>query len=336
MARRKAFLAASASAFASIAILRYPAGAAPQFSYKLGHDDPATYPPSIRIADAVAKINEEAAGRLEIAVFPDSQLGGSTQMMTQLRGGALQFLRQIAGTVAQVMPVCGIDSLPYIYTSEKQAWAARDGALGTYLRSQLATIGIYAFAKTWDLGFRQIFNSARPINVPEDLQGLKLRVPVDQVEVTFFKAMGGSPTPLNVTEMYTGLQTHLLDGGELPLGPILSRKLYEVQKYLSLTNHISTGEFMMANLDAWNALPKDLQEIVSRNFDAAAVASREEMVRLDADIVGQLVAKGMVSNQANIPAFKAAVKRAGLYAQWRDQFGSAAWAMLEKSVGPLA
>ena len=327
-------MAASAATFATIGILRYPAGAA-EFTYKLGHDDPAAYPPSVRIAEAAAKINAESNGRLEITVYPDSQLGGSTQMMTQLRSGALQFLRQIAGTVAVIMPVCGIDSLPYIYTGSKEAWAARDGALGKYLRAQLGTIGIYAFDKMWDLGFRQVFNSAHPINVPDDLHGLKIRVPVDQVEVAFFKAMGASPTPLNITEMYTGLQTHLLDGGELPLGPILSRKLYEVQKYLSITNHMATGEFLMANADAWQKLPKNLQDIVERNFDAAAVVAREEMVANDKQIEAQLVSLGMSSNHADINAFRAAVKRAGLYAQWHAQYGDTVWALLEKSVGPL-
>lgn len=331
---RKAFLASSAAAFASISIPRFPAGAA-DFTYKFGHDDPATSPVSLRLTEAVAKIKDESGGRMEIQVFPDSQLGSSTAMMTQLRSGAIQFLRQINGSVALIAPAVGIDALPYIYRDSQEAWAARDGALGKYLRGQLALAGLYGFEKTWDLGFRQIHTNVKPINVPDDLRGLKIRVPVDKIEVAFFKAMGASPTPMNMTEVYTALQTHIIDGGELPLSFILSRKFYEVQKYLSVTNHIATGEFTLANSDAWIKLPHDLQDIVGRNFNAAALASRPDMLKSNAQAEADLVAHGMTSNHANVDAFREAVRKSGLYAQWKDDYGAQLWAVLEKSVGPL-
>ena len=336
MVNRRRFVAsAAAGTFASIGLLRFPADAA-EFSYKLAHDDPAAYAPSIRIAEAADAIKRESGGRLEIAVFPDSALGGSAQLMTQLRAGAVQFLRQITGNIALVVPLLGIDGLPYVYANAKQADVARSGALGASFRDAVSKVGLYGFAKFWDYGFRQVFNSTRPITEPDDLKGLKIRVPVIKDEVTFFKAMNSTPVPLNVNEMYTALQTHVIDGGELPVAPIASRKLFEVSKYLSLTSHISTGMMTLANADAWNALPKNLQDIVERNFAAATIAANADIQKNDAATVEQLKSNGMTVNAADIPAFKLAVKKAGLYAQWRDNYGAKEWALLEQATGPLA
>lgn len=335
MTSRRTFVSGAAGAFASIGILRYPAGAA-EFSYKFAHDDPASYAPSIRIAEAAEAIKRDSGGRLEVAVFPDSTLGGSTQLMGQLRLGAIQFLRQISGNVALVAPALGIDGLPYIFASSKEAEAARSGALGGYYRDAVSKIGLHGFEKMWDYGYREIFNSTRPINVPDDLRGLKIRVPVIKEEVAFFKAIGSSPVPLNITELYTSLQTHVLDGGELPVAPIFSRKLFEVCKYLSLTSHISTGMMTLANGEAWNKLPRNLQEIVARNFASATLAANADVQKNDAAMVENLRKNGMTVNAADIGAFKAAVRKAGLYAQWKEVYGTKAWALLEQTTGSLA
>ena len=141
---------------------------------------------------------------------------------------------------------------------------------------------------------------------------------------------------MGINELYTGLQTHLIDGGEMSLAPTLTRKIYEVVKYLSITNHLSAGIMMLANGGAWRQLPSNLRDLATRHFDAAAVADREEMVRDETSTEQALAAKGMVVNHSDVGTFKAAVRKAGLYAQWRDTFGADAWSTLEKSVGPLA
>lgn len=335
MTSRRTFVSGAAGAFASVGILRYPANAA-EFTYKLAHDDPPTYAASIRIAEAADAIKRDSGGRLEVQVFPDSQLGGATNLMGQLRIGAIQFLRQITGNIALVVPALGIDGLPYIFANSKEAEAARNGPLGAYYRDAVSKIGLHGFDKMWDFGYRQIFNSARPINGPDDLRGLKIRVPVIKEEVAFFKAIGSSPVPLNITELYTSLQTHVLDGGELPVGPIVSRKLFEVCKYLSLTSHISTGMMTLANAEAWGKLPKNLQEIVERNFATSTLAANADIQKNDQAMIDNLKSRGMAVNAADIAAFKAAVRKAGLYAQWRDAYGTKAWALLEQSTGPLA
>ena len=141
--------------------------------------------------------------------------------------------------------------------------------------------------KIWDNGFRQISTSTGPIETPADLENFKIRVPVSPLWTSMFTAFGAAPTSINFAEVYTALQTGVVDGQENPLAILSNFKLWEVQKYVSMTNHMWDGFWMLANRRSWGAVPEDLQEIVATNFNASAVEQRADIEALNATPAGR-------------------------------------------------
>lgn len=329
---RKLFLTSAASTYATIGILRFPAGAA-EFTYKLGCNTPLTHPQTLRVTEAANKIKQDSGGRLEIKVFPNSVLGGDTQMLQQVRSGALEIQQVVTSVLANVVPAAGLDSLDFVFANFNDAWAATDGPLGDYIRKSVSEAGLYPLQRTWDDGFKQIISN-RPISTPEDLKGLKIRVVPAPVSLAFFKGLGASPVAINLGELYTSLQTRLVDGAELGLAAITDGKYYEVTKYLAATNHYWISVTTVANHDLWMRLPQNLRQLAEATFDTYAVRERADIAKFESSTGhAQLQAHGMTITQPDFAAFQRAVRKAGLYAQWRDQFGSKAFALLEKSTG---
>jgi len=332
---RRAVLAGAAGVAAFGILHWYPAHAA-EFTYKIGHDGPVTHPQNLRAVQAAKKISEESGGRLVMQVYPNSQLGSDSQMLAQVRSGALELLMLGDNILGQVVPAASIASLPFAFDSYQQLWAATDGTLGSYIRAQVEKIGLLAFAKGCELGFRHVITSTRPIHSADDMKGLKLRVPEAPIQVSFFRALGASPTPLNISELYTGLQTHLVEGAELPLAIIESAKYYEATKHISLTAHQPTSFETLANGAAYQRLPKDLQEILARNLVEMATLERADVADGETALKAQLQTQGETIITPDRASFRAVIQRAGLYAQWRDTYGPEPFALLEKAVGKLA
>jgi tripartite ATP-independent transporter DctP family solute receptor len=234
------------------------------------------------------------------------------------------------------VPVASINGIGFAFKDYGQVWPAMDGALGAFVRSAIAKAGLHAFDNMWDNGYRQITSSTHPINTPDDIKGFKIRVPVSPLWTSMFKALGASPTSININEVYSALQTKIVEGQENPLSLINLFKFYEVQKYVSFTNHMWDGFWTLANAKAWADLPKDLQEIVARNINGAALKEREDVRQLNDSLQGDLTQKGMVFNKTDAEKFRAALRTAGFYAEWKDKYGAEAWAALEKQVGSLS
>ena len=332
-ARRHAFLA-GAGAYAAIGIVRYPAGAA-EFNYKLGLVNPATYPIAVRASQASAHILKDSGGRLDIKVFPFSQLGGNLQMVSQVRLGAVELLIPPDADLSTVVPVVAMTSLPFIVSNRDAALKLLSGNFGTYVRAAVAKAGLYQFPQSWDAGFRQIENAVRPISVVADMRGLKIRTSPSAAEIAAFKAFGATPTTIASSELYTALQTHLVDGATLPLDLVEPFKLYDVTKHLSRTNHLWAGQTMVANPDAWRRLPPNLQEMVERTFESARRDSNDDLPKLNAASESALQAHGMAFTNPDIGALRKVVRDAGLYTQWKNNYPPEAWALLEKEVGTL-
>ncbi|MBN8956915.1 MAG: TRAP transporter substrate-binding protein [Rhizobiales bacterium] len=333
VSRRKVL--AGAAGVTTVGILHWPANAA-EFTYKLGHDEAISHPQNVWSLEAAKKIRDESGGRLIVQVYPNNQLGGDTQMLAQLRSGALELMQLSDNILANIVPAANLTNIPFSFNSEQDVWTAMDGELGRYVHAQIEKIGLHPFEKGWDAGLRHVFTSGKPVHNVEDIKGLKLRVPAAPLQVTFFKAIGSSPTPINNNELYSALQTHLVDGAEQPLFSIEAAKYYEVSKYVSLTKHQATTFEMLANGVAWQRLPKDLQEILSRNFNDAAIREREDIAKGETTLGTQLTSQGLTIIQPDRESFRAVVQQAGLYAQWRDTFGKEPFGMLEKVVGKLA
>jgi len=312
------------------------AGAAPQFVYKYANNLPATHPMNIRAAEMAENVKKESGGRVEILVFPSNQLGSDTDMLSQIRSGAIQFQTLSPGILSTLVPNAFINGVGFAFKDYNQVWAAMDGELGQYVRNEIAKTGtLFAFEKIWDNGFRLTTTSSRPIKTPEDYKGLKIRVPVSPLWTSMFKAFGSAPASINFSETYSALQTKTVEAQENPLAILSTAKLYEVQKYCSQTNHMWDGFWFLANKKAWDKLPKDLQEIVARNINAAGEKQRADVRKLNDTLEKELQAKGMVFNKVDTEAFRAALRKAGFYDEWHKKFGDDAWKILEKYTGKL-
>jgi len=334
---RRAALRTLAAVPAAAALSGFPAIArAAEFNFKYANNLPVTHPLNVRAQEAVERIRKESNGRLEINIFPNNQLGGDTDMLAQVRSGGVEFFTPSALVIATVVPVAAINAVGFAFSDYNQVWAAMDGKLGAHVRAAIAKVGLVAMDKMWDNGFRQTTTSGKPIETAKDLAGLKIRVPVSPLSISMFKGLGASPTSLQFSEVYSALQTKIVDAQENPLPIIQVAKLYEVQKFCSLTNHIWDGFWFIANGRAWNRLPKDLQTIAARAINEAGVKQREDIKKLNDTVQADLSAKGLAFNRPASDSFRAQLRQAGFYAEWRDKFGAEPWGLLEAAVGKLA
>jgi tripartite ATP-independent transporter DctP family solute receptor len=235
-----------------------------------------------------------------------------------------------------VSPIAGISGMAFAFSDYGHVWQAMDGDLGAGIRDGLDKVGIYAFPKILDSGYRNITTSNRPINSVEDLKGMKMRVPPSPVWVSLFTALGSSPTSITINELYSALQTKIVDGQENPLTIIESGKYYEVQKYCSITEHMWDGLWIIANSKRIKSLATDDLALVTKSFETATVKQRAETERLNIDLESSLKAKGLVFNRPDKAQFRETLTKAGFYADWKQKYGADAWMILEKYSGKLA
>ena len=333
---RRTLVLAGATALAMPALPRR-ARAEAEYSLKIAHATPVDDPFNNRLVEAAELIKKESGGRVELQVFPNGQLGGDNEVLSQVRSGAIDFCRPTGQILSSILPVAATNALGFIWTSYDQIWPAMDGELGAFLRNQIATkAGLFALPLMWDLGFRQITTSNRPVNTAEDVVGLKLRVPVAPSLISMFTALKAAPVGLQFPEVYSALQTHVVDGQENPLSLVVSGKFFEVQKYASMTNHVWDAYWIVCNGRIWAKLPKDVQELLTRNINAGALKTRADVAKLNDDLRSDLTKRGMVINDTKPESFRRQLEAAGFYKEWRGKVGPEAWTMLEKFVGPLA
>lgn len=328
---KRAGLAVAACGLATVA---GPVRAAP-IKLRFANNLPLSFHLTAFVKQAFDKIRKDSNGEVDIELFPAGQLGSDQDMFSQLRSGAIDFhSNSSTGVMSTVVPQGAIGGIGYAFKSAEQVWAAMDGELGAHIRGHLAKAGVYVFPRILDIGgFRQITSSTRPIRTADDLRGMKIRVPPAQLYVSLFRALGAAPTGMSFGEVYTSLQTKLIDGQENPLGIVETARLYEVQKYVSVTNHMWDGQWFVANMATWMRLPEDVRRLIESNVNAAALAQRAEVVRQNVALEGLLKSKGMEFVQSDVESFRAALNRAKYYAEWKQRFGADTWALLEKAAG---
>jgi TRAP-type transport system periplasmic protein len=260
-----------------------------------------------------ADVNAALKGKVEVRVFHSSQLGSDEAMIKGLRVGApeMQVPSTIMSTVDQRH---GVFEMPYLIVSRahmKKVTESRE--VQKVLVDPLPARGVRVLA-FWENGFRHITNNVRPIVRPEDLKGIKLRVPGGVWRVKMFQAYGANPSPMPFAEVYSALQSGVMDAQENPFSQIASARFQEVQKFLSLTGHVYTPAYLVVSEDAWKKLPKDVQDTISKLALTAGDYARSEGERLDKELIGKL-APPMSLNEPNKEAFIKA--SAGVY----DEFG---------------
>ncbi|MFK4630664.1 tripartite ATP-independent transporter DctP family solute receptor [Bradyrhizobium elkanii] len=239
-------------------------------------------------------------------------------------------------TLSTLVPLSGLPSIGFAFQSYDQVWAAMDGGVGDLVREAITKTGVVPLKKVWDNGFRQITSSSsRQLNSVDDLKGFKIRVPVTALLTSLFSGLGALPSSISYSELYSALQTHIVEGQENPLAQVSTGKLYEVQKFCALSNHCWSGYWILGNRRAMAGLPPDLLELINAAFDAAAVKERADLVEMDRSPQAELTEKGMTFNKPDPVQFRAALVKAGFYTQWQKTYGADAWAALEKYTGKL-
>ena len=307
-----------------------------EFTYKYANNLPDSHPMNVRAKEMAAAIKSETNGRFDLQIFPNNQLGSDTDVLSQIRSGGVEFFTMSGLILATLVPAASINGVGFAFTDYDTVWKAMDGDLGAHIRGEIRKAGLEVMDKIWDNGFRQTTSSSRPINGPDDFKGFKIRVPVSPLWTSMFKAFDAAPASINFSEVYSALQTKIVEGEENPLAVIATAKLYEVQKYCSLTNHMWDGFWFLANRRAWESLPEDVRQIVAKNINAAGVNERADIAKLNASLQQELATKGLIFNQPNVAPFRDKLRAAGFYAEWKGKYGEQAWELLEKAVGKLS
>ena len=309
---------------------------AAEFQYRLATDAPNGHPLNDRLQQAAAEIRTRSNGALDIQVFPNNQLGGSTDMLSQIRAGGIEFLSIPTSILSVRVPAAAICGVGFAFKDYDTVWKAMDGDLGAHIRTQAEKVHLIAMDKIFDNGFRQITTSSKPILSPADLDNLKIRVPPSQLSTSLFKSLKAAPTSINFAELYSALQTKIVEGQENALPIINAGKLYEVQKFCSITNHMWDGYWIVANEKAFTSLPADLQTIVRQAFDKAAMAERSDILNLNETLRPSLEKNGLTFATPETDGFRKVLASAGFYSEWKKTFGAEAWAALEQYTGALA
>jgi TRAP-type transport system periplasmic protein len=337
MTTRRGFLVAGALAGTGAATgLARAQSANAEFKFKLGTDLPVTHSVNVRLKEALDAISAETKGRVAIQLFPNNQLGSDSDMMSQVRSGALE-LATFPGTVmSTLVPVTSITGVGFAFPDYDKVWAAMDGAVGNHIRGAISKANLVPFETVWDNGFRQITTSTKAIQTPEDLKNFKIRVPVVPLWVQMFKSLGAAPVSLPLSEAYQALQTKVADGQENPLALIEAAKFYEVQKFCSLTNHAWDGFWFVASGKIWKGVPEDLQKVIAKHINAAAKKQREDIAKANVDLQKTLEGKGLGFNKVDTAAFRKALRDAGFYKDVRERFDKEAWALLSQYAGEIA
>lgn len=325
---------AGALALPLFSISTRPARAA-EFTLKYATGQDPTHPVNLRAKQAFDRIREATGGRVDIKLFPANQLGSDTDLLSQVRNGAVDFLNLSSLILATFIPVSGITSVGFAFKNYDDVWKAMDGELGNHLRAEIAKSSIFTVSKIWDNGFRHITSSGREIKTAADLKGFKMRVPPAPPLMSLFKALDAAPSPINFNEVYTALQTKVVEGQENPLAITSTARLYEVQKSCSLTGHVWDGYWVLGNKRSFQRLPADLQQVIQRELDKSANDQRADVARLNSTLTTDLKARGINILTVQQDDFRKKLLSTAFYSEWKTKYGPTAWPLLEKVTGKL-
>jgi tripartite ATP-independent transporter DctP family solute receptor len=241
-------------------------------------------------------VAETTRGQVDVQVFHANALGAIREGLEMVRLGTLDFQLCGAAHVSRFVPEMSTLVLPYFWKDTATMFAALDGPMGQALEPLLLEKG-FKIAGWWDNGFRHVSNNKRPIRTPEDIRGLKLRTLPTKVHVTFFRALGVSPTPMDWAEVYPALQQGVVDGQENPPGVVYFEKLPEVQKYYSLTSHVNEPGNVLMSRAVYTKLPADLQAAIMAAAKQVAAWERAESQKDNDELLKKIAAAGMQVNQ---------------------------------------
>jgi tripartite ATP-independent transporter DctP family solute receptor len=296
MLRRTSLIAAVALAGSLGAAFPSPAQEIQERTIRWGHLNNTDHPVSLGVKRFAEIVAARSGGKLKVKEYPANQLGSEMQQQSALRGGTQEMQSPATTSLAGIVKEFGLVDFPFIVSTPEQADALLDGPFGTALLAKLPEKDLVGLGY-WDLGFRNVTNSRRPITKGEDLAGLKIRVIPNPVYIETFKAFGANPLPLSFSELYGALEAGAVDGQENPFSVILSNKFYEVQKYGSATNHTYSANIILVSKKFWDKLSPAEQQILQE----AAIEARDYQRKVSREqaqkAVAGLQAAGMQVNE---------------------------------------
>ena len=311
--------------------------AAADFELRQFHNQPDDSPLHKRLVEMWAAVKEETGGRVQVQTFADNNHipGGDPAALQMVVSGELDFFTLNGGSIGNLVPASNVQGLLFAFHTPGQVFDALDGDLGDYLRQEMSAKGLYAVPKgCFDNGFHQITCSTKPIRSVDDLQGLKIRTPDAPIYIEAWKALGAAPVVANINKLYETLKSGAAEAQTNPLAIAEFMKLYEVQKYVSMTSHGWSGFNLLASMKLWQRLPADLQQAIERNAMKFARLQRADNAALNVEFRTKLAQQGMIFNDADTSSFRG--KLSPYYARWKDTIGQRAWELLEAHVGKLS
>lgn len=299
---------------------------------KIPNTLPLENPMNVGLKAFADEVAQKTNGALTFTIIPNGVLGNDQALIQQCLGGMLEAIA-IGGLNAfqQQVPELGIDNLPFMFATPEESWKAYDGEFGEFLNAKVEKLGLKKGTFLVQ-GFRQITNNKHEVKTPEDLKGIKMRVPPVEIRMKAFKALGANPTPMPLPELFTALQQGAVDAQENPLVTILNMKFNEVQKYITLSNHIYDTAILYFNQKFWDTLPEDQQKIILEAGVTGKIAAREASKDLDAKCIETLKASGNVVTELTAEQhqlFVDAVKP--VWDEYSATYGKEALELLEKS-----
>ena len=275
---------------------------------RFGHAHPVTDSQHVAALEFAKKVKERTQGGIEIQVFPSNQLGNDNTMIAGVRGGTIDIETSGNPFFTGIVPKLNVLDLPYLFDDATQVAKVLDGPIGRSLLNELEAHQMKGLA-FWEVGYRSLANSRRPVNKAEDIKGLKLRTTPNQAHIKAFQLLGAAPQPMPFSEVFSALETKAIDGHENPPTLMASTKMYEVQKHLSLTKHAYTALIVVMNKAKFESLKPEFQQILLQEAANAAVFQRDLNARSEASALAELRKHGMqIVEKPDIDGIKAIVK----------------------------
>jgi TRAP-type transport system periplasmic protein len=302
------------------------------------HPQPAASHLHIYLSKLWDAVRVETGGRLDVTVH--AQNNGvpiaDPDILKQLQSGELEFFVLNGNILSQAHTSADIQGIPFAFTTSEQVTSLTDGPLGALMREGLAGAGVHLIPfGGMENGFKHITSVSKPIRTAADLEGFRMRTPGGKLFVEFYRALGAEPKIVGFNRLYQALAERQVDGQENPLVIAEENKLYEVCKYLSLTNHQWAGYNMLANITFWQRLPVDVQDTVARNTRIYVAQQRAFVRAANASLEKTLRERGMIINTVDVDSFRKRLVEANFYRDWRRSTGEKAWALMEAEVGKV-
>jgi tripartite ATP-independent transporter DctP family solute receptor len=330
---RRALLAGAAAAGTTVIVRPVRAAGYTFIQYHNQSETSTLHKNLLAMWDAIGR---ETNGRVEATVYAENNkvAAGDPAALKMLIDGEIQFFTLMGGIIGTVVPVAEVQQAPFAFRSAAEAHKAIDGPLGAYMGEEMAAKGMYLFPVAgFDNGMRQVTTVTRPVNTPDDLAGVKIRVPPGQMIFDTFEAFGAQPVTTPANLIYDAIKSGKVGAQENPLAILENFRIYEVVKYVSMTNHMWSGFNQMAHLATWRSLPDDIKDAITRNVAKHVRQQRVDQGNVNASLRDRLIAAGLTFNEVDQARFRA--RLANVYATWKEKLGSKCWTLLEAEVGKL-